>query len=133
MKNLVLLISIVSLAALTASAQTKIAVKDIAKYKGKSVMVCENVVSTEHVWGTNTTTLNLSGGRPNQLLAVVVKGDNSNEFKQPELYFKGRSVCVTGKIVDNDGKLELVVNDPSQVKLYLIDSRMMMRQVSNRE
>lgn len=40
----------------------------------------------------------------------MIEGKDRSKFKeQPEIYFKRRSVCVTGKIIEDRGKPEIVV------------------------
>ena len=64
------------------------------------------------------TLLNLGGNYPNQLLTIMIPGKDRDKFKEkPEEVYKGKAVCVTGKIVDYKGKPEIVVSDPGQLIL----------------
>jgi DNA/RNA endonuclease YhcR with UshA esterase domain len=48
----------------------------------------------------------------------MIEGKDRRKFKDaPEEAFKGRTVCVTGKIIEYKGKPEIVVSDPSELKL----------------
>jgi DNA/RNA endonuclease YhcR with UshA esterase domain len=118
MKYLLILISFVALFAVKASAQTTIAAKDAAKHTGETVTICDKVYSTKLLDGSNMTFLDLGGFHPKQALTLVIKGDDRSKFKgAPEVDFKGKNVCVTGVIVDFKGKPEIVLSDPTQLKL----------------
>jgi DNA/RNA endonuclease YhcR with UshA esterase domain len=117
MKKIIL--SIILCSKLTISfGQIKITAKDAASHIGEIVIVCDKVFSTKLITGSNMTVLNLGGYYPNQLLTVMIEGKDRRKFKDaPEEAFKGRTVCVTGKIIEYKGKPEIVVSDPSELKL----------------
>src|SRR5579863_4897664 len=86
-------------------AQTKIEAKDASKHVGEKVTVCDKVFSTKLITGSNMTLLNVGGYYPNQLFTVVIKGVDRSRFKnQPEDYYKGKSISVTGTLIDYKGK-----------------------------
>jgi len=118
MKQLSILTLFIALFAFKASAQTAIAAKDAAKHIGENVTICDKVYSTKLLDGANITFLDLGGNHPDQLLTLVIKGDDRAKFKgQPEVDYKGKDVCVTGVLVDYKGKPEIIVSDPAQLKL----------------
>ncbi|MHB8206979.1 hypothetical protein [Mucilaginibacter sp.] len=45
----------------------------------------------------------------------MIKGVNWNKFGQPEVDLKGKSVIVTGLVIDYKGKPEIEVSNPSQL------------------
>jgi DNA/RNA endonuclease YhcR with UshA esterase domain len=104
MKSFVLIHAFVMLLTLSCSAQKKIAAKDAVKYTGQTTMICDKVYNTEVVSGSNTTLLYL--------------GSEKGEYLT-ETDFKGRNVCVTGKVVDYKGKPAIYVTGSSQLKLDL--------------
>lgn len=60
--------------------------------------------------------LNFDRPYPNQTLTVMIAGPNRAKFSRPpEVLFSGKTVCVTGRIVDYRGKPEIVVENPSQI------------------
>ena len=110
------------LTAFSCSAQKRIAAKDAGKHSGQSVMICDKVYNAEPVSGSNSTLLYL-GSETGQYLTVVVKGAENSKFKwHPEKDFKGRNVCVTGKVADFKGKPAIYVTDATQIKLDLVDN-----------
>lgn len=118
MKKIILFVSIVAAFAVKASAQTTIAAKDAAKHINEKVTVCDKIWSTKLLDGSNMTFLDMGGYHPNQLLTIVIKGEDRGKFKgKPEVDYKGREVCVTGTVIDFKGKPEIVVTDPSQITL----------------
>lgn len=36
--------------------------------------------------------------------------------------FKGKDICVTGVVINDKGKPDIVVTDPKQIKPYMVDS-----------
>jgi DNA/RNA endonuclease YhcR with UshA esterase domain len=122
MKPLIFIPAFIMLLAFSCSAQKKIAAKDAAKHANESVMICDKVYSTEVVPGSNTTLLYL-GSETGEYLTVVVKGPEKPKIKwHPETDFKGRAVCVTGKVVDYKGKSAIYVTEPAQLKLDMVDN-----------
>jgi DNA/RNA endonuclease YhcR with UshA esterase domain len=123
MKKIILLASIIALFTLRASAQTTIPAKDAAKHINEKVTICDKIWSTKLLDGSNMTFLDMGGYHPNQLLTIVIKGEDRGKFKgKPEDDYKGRAVCVTGTIIDFKGKPEIVVTDPDQLKLDMKDT-----------
>lgn len=124
MKRLLTLISFIALFAFKASAQTTIPAKDAAKHIGETVTICDKVFGTKLLDGPNITFLDLGGAHPNQELTLVIKGEDRGKFTgKPEVDYKDKNICVTGVVVDFKGKPEIVVSDPSQIKLAADDSK----------
>jgi len=118
MKRIFILASFALFFAFNASAQKMIDVKDAAKHVGETLTVCGKVFSTKLITPSNMTFLDLGEFHPNQLLTVVIKGENKSKFTgQPEVDYKNKAVCVTGTIIDYKGKPEIVLSDPKNIKL----------------
>jgi hypothetical protein len=64
------------------------------------------------------TFLNLGGEYPNHLLAVVIWGEHRQRFEQPEVFYRGRRICVTGVLETYAGKAEMVVESPGLIKVF---------------
>lgn len=118
MKRILILASFALLLAFNASAQKMIDVKDAAKHVGETLTVCGKVFSTKLITPSNITFLDLGGFHPNQLLTIVIKGEDRSKFNgKPEEDYKNKDICVTGTIIDYKGKPEIVLSDPKDIKL----------------
>jgi len=107
----------------SAKAQKVIASKEAAKHIGDSVTITAKVFGGKVFTPSNMTLLDLGGYNPNQDLTILIGGLDRAKFKgAPEEDFKGKDVTVTGKIIDYKGKPEIVVTDPKQIKLVIIDN-----------
>ena len=112
---LILLIAFVSAKAFS---QKSIDIKDAAKHIGDSVTVCSKVFTTRYLDQAGITFLNVGGAYPDNLLTIVIKGEDRKKFKDaPEDAFKDKNICVTGTIIDYKGKPEIAVTDPAQIKI----------------
>lgn len=100
--------------------QTVIAIDSVSTHIGDSATVCSKVFSTRFVaTAENTPTfLNLGAGYPNQKLTLVIWADVRKRFvNAPEEYLQDKSICVTGKLELYKGRPQMVIKDPSQIKL----------------
>lgn len=89
------------------------------KYVGKEKTVCGMVATATYAGRTKgqPTFLNLDQPYPNQIFTVVIWGTDRKKFNNPpETFYKGKIICVTGKIKSYKGKAEIIVNNPSQIK-----------------
>jgi hypothetical protein len=85
----------------------------------KPVTVCHKVFSVKQIPTSNMTLLNIGGYYPNQLLTVVIKGNDRGKFiDAPENYYKGKKIFVKGTVVDYKGKTQIVVSDPKQIQTF---------------
>lgn len=86
--------------------------------KSESGSICDKVYSTKLLEGSGMVFLNLGGEYPNQKMTIVIKGKDREKFKvSPEIAFKGKTICVTGTVTNYNGKPEVVVTDPEQIKV----------------
>ena len=99
-------------------AQTTIDAKDAAKHLNEKATVCGNIAGGKFLESANITFIDMGDRHPNELLTIVIKGDDRKKFTEaPETAFKGKKVCVTGQIIDYKGKPEIIVTDPAQIVL----------------
>lgn len=119
MKKLLFSTALVLAAAFTASAQTTtIPAKEAAKHIGETVTITDKLFGGKLFDNTKMTLLDVGGYNPNQALTIMIPGEDRSKFKgAPEVDYKGKPITVTGKVVDYKGKPEIIVNDPSQLKL----------------
>jgi hypothetical protein len=85
---------------------------------GEIHTVCGLVASADYLdsWASKPTFLNFDRPYPNQSLVVRIPNSSRAAFSEPpEVLFNGKTICVTGMIEDQDGRLQMVVEDPSQI------------------
>jgi uncharacterized protein YgiM (DUF1202 family) len=121
MKKFLIVISltIISLANISAQRVTLDEVKNHVG-TGTPVTVCGKVYGGKYLESAvNTPTLlDVGANYPNQLLTLVIFGENLSAFpKSPETYFLNKDVCVTGQVIDYNGKPEIVLRSPEQIQL----------------
>lgn len=122
MKKLII-IALFAVLAGNVKAQTVIPAKDAAKHIGETVTITEKVFGGKYFDNSKMTLLDMGGANPNQMLTIMIPGADKEKFKgNPEVDYKGKDVTVTGKIIDYKGKPEIVVNDPKQLKLVMMDN-----------
>ena len=108
---------IIVLTCLNVFGQTKITAKEASKHLNEKVMVCDQVFGGKFLSGSDITLIDVGGSHPNELLTLVIKGDDRKKFTTaPEDAFKGKKVCITGQIIDYKGKPEIMITDPEQIK-----------------
>lgn len=118
MKKIILLTGLFVAAFTVTSLAQSITAKEAAKHLNEKVMVCDQVYGGKFLSGSNITLIDVGGSHPNELLTLIIKGDDRKKFKTaPEETFKGKKVCITGQIIDYKGKPEIVITDVSQIKL----------------
>lgn len=121
MKTHVRRISVFLFAGLTFSvclfAQKKLTPGEAKEHFGEGATVCGEVVSTRYAESSKgqPTFLNLDQPYPNQIFTAVIWGDNRSKFGKPEDGYKGKRICVSGKITAYAGQPEVVVTDPKQI------------------
>jgi len=122
MKNGFLSIIFVTLFAFSTFSQKIIAAKDAARHIGQTVTITEKVYEGK-IMESGLIILNIGGYEPKQLLTIVIEGKNRSEFKgRPWEDYKGKDITVSGKVVNYKGKPAIMVSDPKQLKVVLIDN-----------
>jgi hypothetical protein len=89
----------------------------IAKYVGKSVTICEPVQSTFQTKSESKVSyINFGKPYPNHSFTVVIfKKDLENFDYDPVVFFKNKTICVTGEVSVYKDKPQIVVNSPKQL------------------
>ena len=105
--------------ALPVSAQRKLTTTEAKDHVGETGTVCGTVVSTRYAASTRSqpTFLNLDQPYPNQVFTVLIWGSNRSKVGTPEVDYKGKRICATGKITEYRGVPEIVEDDPKQITL----------------
>jgi hypothetical protein len=86
---------------LIADCKINIKLEDVNKFIGDSVTVCGNVKVTRYLENTKDkpTFINIGTAFSNQLLTVVIWGGQRREWEgKPEELYKGKDICITGKL-----------------------------------
>ncbi len=105
------------------SLSSAISVDDVAKFAGKSAIVCADLVRTSGVTGVAQKApilLAVGAPAPNARLTIRIPESSRSKFSPWfESRMSGRQVCVDGKINaprESPGHFVIDVNDPSQFK-----------------
>jgi micrococcal nuclease len=102
-----------------ALAQQTITSDDAAKFIGQQKTVCGTVASAHFATKSKgqPTFINLDKPYPNQVFTVLIWGSDRSKFeKPPETLYSGKEICVTGLVQSYQGRPEIIVKDPTQIK-----------------
>jgi protein TonB len=108
------------LIAFLSTAQTKIALADVGKHVGETVTVTGTIINGRYLDNSKSklTLLNMGAAFPNQLLTVVIQDENRSKFSyKPEEELKNKTVAVTGKVTDFNGKPQITITGPSEIQI----------------
>lgn len=110
---------IVILSASAGQSHKNLSASDAKAHVGEQATICGKVVSTRFAETTHgsPTFLNFDQPYPNQIFTLLIWGSDRSRFGDPETSYRGKRLCVTGKISSYKGIPEVVATDPSQVKL----------------
>lgn len=117
MKKISLLL-VTALFTVLAHAQKEVAIDSIGNYVGDSVKVCTKIyggIYLDQRKGTPTL-LNAGAAYPNAPLTLFIPADARKTFKEaPEVFYKDKEVCITGRVKLYKDKPEIEVFDEKQV------------------
>ncbi|MEP6845001.1 MAG: hypothetical protein ABI861_03330 [Panacibacter sp.] len=104
---------------LHSTGQQKITLAEINKHIGDTVTVCGKIFGGKFLDAAKNqpTFLNMGAQYPGQLLTVVIWGSTRKLFVyKPEDHFRGKNICVTGKIEVFKDKPQITVQQITQLK-----------------
>ncbi len=112
-------LALVLLAVAPALSQKTLTASEAKDHIGEQATVCGKVVSTGYAENSRgkPTFLNLDKPYPEQIFTVVIWDSDRSKFGDPETAYRGKHVCVTGKITAFKGVPEIVASEPSQLKI----------------
>lgn len=86
---------------------------------GETATVCGRVASTRYLDKSEKrpTFLNFDKPSPNQTFTAVIFGENRTRFGTPEITFRDKNVCVSGAIAMFNGKPQIELTEPQQIRL----------------
>ena len=116
---LIVALALVLLIVQPALAQKKLTTAEAKEHFEETATVCGEVVTTRYAASTKgqPTFSNLDKPYPNQVFTIVIWGNNRSKFGTPENDYKGKRICVSGKITAYAGLPEIVVDEPKQIKI----------------
>jgi DNA/RNA endonuclease YhcR with UshA esterase domain len=103
--------------AVPARAQHHFTPSEARAHVGETATVCGEVVSTRFAASTkgHPTFLNLDKPYPGQIFTIVIWGEDRSKFGAPEETYRGKHVCVTGRISEYRGVPEVIATEPGQM------------------
>lgn len=92
---------------------SKITAESAVNHIGQIGVVCGKVESTHYAENSrgSPTYLNLGKPYPDQVFTVVIWGRYRQNFEKPEHTYKGKHVCVRGKITEYQGIPQIEVKE----------------------
>ena len=107
------------LCTLPALAQKTLSASQAKDHIGEQATVCGKVVSTRYADTSrgSPTFLNFDDPYPNQIFTLLIWGSDRPKFGNPETAYRGKQLCVNGRINSYKGVPEIVASDPTQVKV----------------
>jgi DNA/RNA endonuclease YhcR with UshA esterase domain len=98
-------------------AQSRLSTAEAKNHIGETATVCGSVVSTRYASSTKgqPTFLNLDEPYPKQVFTILIWGESRSKFGTPESDYKGKKICITGKITEYRGVPEIVAESPKQI------------------
>lgn len=101
-------------------AQSALTPAEAARHVGEVATVCGTVASATFARSARgqPTFLNLDRAYPHQVFTVVIWGSERLQFDPPpEVAYANRQICVTGRIRTFRGIPEIVVRNPSAIRV----------------
>jgi hypothetical protein len=106
---------------ISAFAQTEIKADDAWNHIGETVKICTKIYGGKYFDKHSLTLLNAGSFYPDAPLTIVIRGKLRDEFNNPEEYYKGAEVCITGKLEIYREKPEIVIFKKNQIEEQLKD------------
>jgi hypothetical protein len=105
--------------AIAVFAEQPISPAEAAKHVGEKSTVCGVVASASYATRSKgqPTFLNLDKPYPNAIFTALIWGDDRPKFDQPEVRLRDRRICATGKITLYKDVPEIVLREPSQLRV----------------
>jgi hypothetical protein len=96
----------------------KITPREAKNHAGELATVCGKVASTHYASSTKgqPTFINLDEPYPREIFTALIWGSDRAKFGNPELKYRDKQVCITGKISSYRGVPEIIVSEPTQIK-----------------
>ncbi len=98
---------------------SKIIAEDAVNHIGQIGVVCGKVESTHYAENSrgSPTYLNLGKPYPDQVFTVVIWGRYRQKFDKPEQTYRGKQICVRGKITEYQGIPQIEVVEKEYISM----------------
>jgi DNA/RNA endonuclease YhcR with UshA esterase domain len=116
-------LAVILLAVSPALAQKALTATEAKDHIGEQGTVCGKVVSTRYAESSrgSPTFLNFDQPYPNQVFTLLIWGSDRSKFGDPETSYRGKRICITGKLTSFKGVPEVVASEPAQIKMKPAD------------
>src|ERR1700730_15237734 len=111
------LLAVILLSPSPTLAQKTLTATEAKQHIGEQATVCGKVVSTRFAEASrgSPTFLNFDQPYPNQVFTVFIWGSDRSKFGEPETSYRGKRICVTGKLSSFKGLPEVVAHASAQM------------------
>lgn len=93
----------------------EVAPDDARKHVGETVKVCGKITDAKFYEAGKQTLINVGGS---QNLTVKIAFDDRKNFSyKPEHFLRNKAVCITGKVIINNGRIELIISRQEDIKI----------------
>lgn len=101
-----------------ALSQTKVKLSDLKHHIGDSITVEGQVKTIAYRDSTNSSPTLITIGNMGGSLNILIESSVRNKFSvKPEEAYRNKTIQVSGKLLNNNGKMQVVIIDPSQIVL----------------
>jgi DNA/RNA endonuclease YhcR with UshA esterase domain len=116
-------LAVILLSVSPALAQKTLTATEAKGHIGEQATVCGKVVSTRYAESSrgSPTFLNFDQPYPNQVFTLLIWGSDRSKFGDPETSYRGKRICITGKLTLFKGVPEVVASEPAQIKVKPAD------------
>jgi len=121
MKRLLIIVVLLALLTIPVACDHETDWSQAINHVGEQLTICGPVVSTNYATASNGSPTFMNIGKPypdSNRFIVLIWGNNRHNFLfEPESYYLGKNICVTGVITKYDGVAQIEVSSPSQIKV----------------
>jgi hypothetical protein len=99
--------------------EQEITASDAKLHVNQEATVCGSVVGVHYASRSKgePTFINPDKPYPNQVFTILILGSDRPKFENPEQSYASKRVCVSGKKTVSRGVPEIIVREPSAIKL----------------
>lgn len=101
-------------------AQKRISAEEATKFVGENVTVTGKIIGGKFAERSKkpSTVLSMAGNGSATAVSIVINNENRKNFPyNPEDYLSNKRVSVTGKVTEANGRPEILINGPEDVRV----------------